>query len=187
MNVLSLCIIMMPLSAIGVERTCVTQSVSGEYTAQDYVLANRLHVMKDTAWPAFSAILAVFLVGSIVLLIFRPAEVLPWFFIFVCLCYISYPYTILPFRSRSFFNQQTIAQGKIEIRFEPTQIIDKSSSSEGSLDWLHHYLISDKIILLYSTRKTFIMLPRRFFKDDAQFDEVKKFLQTFPTGKRMTS
>ena len=174
----------MLLSVICVGRTFVTQSVSGEYTAQDYVLANRLHVIKDTAWPAFSVILAVFLVGSIVLLVFRPGEVLPWFFILVCLCYILYPFTILPFRSRSFFNQQQIAQGKIEIRFELTQIIDNSSSEEVSIDWLHHYLISDKIILLYTTRRTFIMLPRRFFKDDAQFNEVKSYLQTFPTGKR---
>jgi hypothetical protein len=163
----------------------MTGLISGEYTVEDYILANRLHMSKSILWKIIRITFAVLLIPFIFFAIILPKEIFPWLFIVFSLYYISYPYTILPLRAKALFKQQRLAHGQIEVRFEGNQIIEKSPLSEGSINWLHHCLISDKIMLLYTTPKTFIMLPRRFFKDDAQFNEVKGFLETFPTGKRM--
>ena len=159
--------------------------VSGEYTLEDYILANRLHMARSWVWRIFIIAFALLLVLLLILVIDNPRDIVSWIFIFLILLYVSYPYTILPLRAKALFKQHKLVHGKIEIQFEANQIIEKAPLSEGFINWLHHYLISDKIILLYTTPNTFIMLPRRFFKDDAQVNEVKGFLETFPIGKRM--
>ncbi len=163
----------------------MNELVSGEYTVQDYILANRLHLGKMKSYQACRIMGIVLLIPMIFFMIIIPKDVLGWFIIAFCLYFISYPYTVLPLRSKALFKQQKQIHGRVEVRFEGDQIISNGPLTEGSTKWLHHYVISDKIMLLYTTPRTFVMLPRRFFKDDAQFNEVKAFLQTFPTGNKM--
>ena len=92
---------------------------------------------------------------------------------------------MLPLRAKIMFEQQKLIHGNIEMRFEPTGITEKTPLSEGSINWLHHYVITDKMMLLYTNPRMFIMLPRRFFKDDAQLNSIKDYLHNFPTGNKM--
>ncbi|MFA5374606.1 MAG: YcxB family protein [Dehalococcoidia bacterium] len=159
--------------------------LSGEYTIQDYKLANRLHMTKSKMCQIMRAVwIALFLIFLFLAAIML-TEVVLWLFTVLCLFYILYPYTILPLRIKRLFEQQKLIHGKIEIRFEGNQIKSHSQLTEDSLKWLHHYVITDKMLLIYTTPRTFIMLPRRFFKDDAQFNGIKDYLHNFPMGDKM--
>jgi len=162
----------------------MSEVLTGEYTIQDYILANRLHMARSKMWYVMMILVILFLLVAISVVIKRPHDVVSWIFIVFFIVYLGYPYTILPLQSRILFNRQKNVHGKIKVRFEPMQIIERGQLGESTYKWLHHYLVTDKMILLYNTPKTFIMLPRRFFRDDNQFNDIKNYLNSFPTGNK---
>ena len=154
----------------------------GEYTVKDYLLANRLHYFSMRSAKILSLVILIFLILPITAVIEHPDDVVSWGFIVFFLILLGYPYTILPFMAKYYFAKQKQIHGQVKITLSEDRITETSQTGESTFLWLDHYIVSERMILLYNTPKTFSMLPRRFIGDDTEFEYIEQFLDDFPTG-----
>lgn len=81
-------------------------------------------------------------------------------------------YTLLPLRAKYYFNKQKQLQVDATISFDNDFICEKSSIQELKLKNVERYLLCKEMLLIYNTPKTFIMVPKRFCKDEQQFYRI---------------
>ena len=157
--------------------------LSGEYTINDYILANRIHIKHDKSWVLTKAIFAFFLVCMVIGIWAKPHDPVNWIFAVLCLVYINYEHTILPSQTKKYFNEQKQLHGKVTIIFEQGKVSEKTIIGDTTFIWLHHIVITPAMLLLYNTPKTFIVTPRKWFSDNNQFEDAVKMLKDFPRNK----
>jgi len=156
--------------------------ICGEYTKDDYLLANRTTLKKTNAF-LIPMIAWVSLTIIMILGILRtPFDLIHWMFFIICLVYLNYSSTILPIMVNKYFKEQKQIHGKVTINFDSDKILSRSPVDEHILKWLHHITITEKMILLYNTPKTFIMVPRGWFGNTEQYEATVLLLKNFPAG-----
>ncbi|MBN2099568.1 MAG: YcxB family protein [Dehalococcoidia bacterium] len=156
---------------------------SGQYTLSDYLLANRMHLFSSRTTKFVIVFILLLMALPVLGLIGNPTDVFAWGLILSGLVIIAYPYTVLPIAGRIMYAQQPQIRGQVRILIGPDRIVDASATGSATHLWLHHILVSQRMILLFETPRTFIMLPRRFFKDEDDLQAAKSLLEGFPTGK----
>ncbi len=159
---------------------------SGEYTLDDYLLANRLSYGSKRSTKIARILILVLLVFPVLIIIGNPSDVVSWAFIIFLLVMLFYPYTILPVMVKRLFSEQKQLHGQAKIVLDGNRIITTGSTGEATHLWLHHYLEAEQMILLYATPNTFIMLPRRFLLDDSEYEYARQFLKDFPMHKTIS-
>jgi hypothetical protein len=153
----------------------------GEYTYEDYLLANRLNYSSMRTTKITRVVLVLLLLVSVALAIVSPIRVLFWFFIVFLVALLGFPYTLMPWMTRRVFERQEQFHGHVKIIFDSDKITSIGADGEATITGLDHYIVSDKMILLYLAPTIFIMLPRRFMGSDAEVEYVQNYLKEFPT------
>ncbi len=156
---------------------------SGDYTLDDYLFANRLSYKAKRSTKITRILILVLLIFPVVIVIADPLDFVSWAFIVFLLVMLFYPYTIIPIMAKRLFSEQKQLHGKVKIVLDGNKIMTTSLTGEATLLWLHHCLVSEKMILLYGTPNTFIMLPRRFISDDSEIEYILQFMKNFPMHK----
>lgn len=157
---------------------------SGQYTLSDYLQANRIHYRRSRLMIAMFVLFLLLAIVNAVQVVTHPTSIAAWVLLAVTIVFLGYPYTLLPIIVRSSYAQQLQMHGRVKITIRPDRITESSATGVSALFWLHHVLVSERTILLYTTPQTFVMLPRRFFKDDRDFEAAKNLLEAFPKGEK---
>lgn len=147
------------------------EEIRGEYTVEDYLVANRLHLKKSplfrvqTIGFSFLSVLYIFLIFA------DPRNIAIWVvFLGICLLFSTYWFTILPIMTKRDYKRQKQMHGETIISIDSDCICQKSELNESKDYWIYRYLSSNNMLIAYNTPKTFIIIPRRFCKDEEQFN-----------------
>ena len=156
---------------------------SGQYTYGDYLFANRLHYNSRRRAKIVRVVLIVFLVMMVLFIAVNPRSVSNWVILVLWLILLAYPYTVLPIIVRWLWRKQVQLHHPARIVLAGDRILTTTPIEESSIRWLDHYLVSDRMVLLFTTPLAFVMLPRRFARNDSDFQYIQQFLKAFPIGK----
>jgi hypothetical protein len=157
---------------------------SGQYTYTEFLRANRMHLSSRRSMKIMRVVMVFLLVVATLIAVVDPREVINWVILVAVLAWLSYPYTVLPITAKRSWAEQKQGHGPIKIVLARDRIISTSYTGDSTTLWLHHYLVSDQMILLFETPKTFIMLPRRFARNESDYQYVQEFLTAFPVSKQ---
>lgn len=148
------------------------QEIKGEYTVRDYLIANRLHMARSPYFRLSRIICYVMVFLLLLAALTGPSDFILWVFLTLFSFIITYPYLILPHRVKRYFKIQKQMHGEITISFDSDEgtISSKSETGEGKTRWIFKYLSNAEILLLFNTPLTFMMVPRRFCRDEEQFN-----------------
>ena len=148
------------------------EEIRGEYTIADYLSANRLHLKKNPLYKWQIIVFSFLSFGYILLIFVNPFNVVLWIFLCFCLLVSTHSFTILPRVIKHYYKIQKQMHGETIISIDSDCICQKSERHESTLRWIFRYLSSDNMLLVYNTPKTFMMIPKRFCKDEDQFNRV---------------
>jgi hypothetical protein len=146
------------------------EEIRGEYTIEDYLVANRLHSKKSPLFIVQTILFSVLSVLYILLIYANPLDMFQWIFLFVSLLFSTYWFTILPIMTKHYYKIQKQMHGETIISIDGDCICQKSERYELKYSWILKYLSSDNMLIMFNTPRTFIMIPRRFCKDEEQFN-----------------
>jgi len=148
------------------------EEIKGEYTVRDYLIANRLHMARSPYFRLSRIIWYVLFFLSLLATLTSPSDFILWVLLVLSLFNITYPYLILPHWVKRYFKIQKQMHGEITISFDSDEgtISSKSETGEGKTRWIFKYLSNVEILLLFDTPLTFMMVPRRFCRDEEQFN-----------------
>ena len=166
------------------------------YKPEDYLQANRLHLR------ACGKKILTIIMPILILIIFfakclsiSPGDnqnfyVLEWtvypydiFMLLLALFLLAYPYVILPIKIRFWFKRQKFFESQVELQFDQKEIIAKSNIGETKLIYAYLCVISNDMIVVYNTPKTFMPLPRKYCQDSQQFRRIVDVVKNFPSRK----
>jgi hypothetical protein len=146
------------------------EEIRGEYTIEDYLVANRLHLKESPLFRGQTIIFSIMSVLYIILIIANPREIFLWICLGICLLFSTYWFTILPKLIKHNYKIQKQMHGETIISIDSDCLCQKSERHESKFYWIYRYLSSNNMLIAYNTPKTFIIIPKRFCHDEEQFN-----------------
>jgi hypothetical protein len=151
------------------------EEIRGEYTIEDYLVANRLHLKKSSIFRGQTIIFSFLSVIYIILIFENPRDILLWVFLCISILFSTYWFTILPIMTKRDYEIQKQMHGETIISIDGDCICQKSERHESKYYWIYRYLSSNNMLMAYNTPKTAIIIPKRFCQDEEQFNRFVNF------------
>jgi hypothetical protein len=152
-----------------------------QITEEDYIRAQYLHVRPRPVFLAAGVLMVVAALTIIVLKLFvypstmsQPAP----YVLFAVLVYLALRFfVIMPMSAKRIYREQKTLHDpyEVEITEETIRFASRHGGSSAAWRQLHKYKVGKDFILLYPSRETFHMFPRRWFSDE-QFTEFQGIL-----------
>jgi hypothetical protein len=144
------------------------------YTTYDLVAAARLHMMRSARGYVLCAYLLLVLVVGAVFSIFGAWDFGLFLVALAVLAFLVVYSIVLPFFARRQARKIPAFRKGVVLRFDENEIHLSSDAGEGSARWFYKTRASDKVLLLYTTHLSYIIVPRRVCEDDAQYERLKR-------------
>ncbi len=155
------------------------------YNYKDYEKANNIHYSLLFMKPIYLLFklliiyLALVQVGTIYT---KGFSFYSAFWLFFSLNYIFPNLIILKIAYRISFKKQKMLQNENTIQIFDDYIIENTGISESKFTEFEKIVITNETILLYNTRVTFIIIPRRAL-NEIEFERVISIVKEFKTSK----
>jgi hypothetical protein len=156
---------------------------SGTYTRDDYLLACRVEVESVSEVWVTRVLGVVVLLWGVYAAVVDPRSFPPWFMILVGPVILFAPYTYLPLVWRRLWGKTEALHYPVKIVLAEDSISFTTHTHEDIMQWLDHYHVSSRTIVLFTAPDSFVMLPRRFARTDSDYQYIQEFLKGFPVGK----
>jgi len=161
-----------------------TISFRAQLTPEDYIKANYLHIRPSPRWKifyftllGFYLSLIIFMGYSAVVLGRSVGDFVFWLIVGIGALY--FYFFLFPLRGRRLSSQSTYItfEHQIEISTEILEVVQVTGTMRMRLADFNKYKVSDDLIMLYSTARTFYMFPRRCFQSEADVQMFLSYLQ----------
>lgn len=163
------------------------ETITINYRADDYLEANRIAYRHNSAQQTLRIIyiiLAILFTLIFVLKYLMRQEVDSFavFFIIFALMFIFYEWTFLPSSSKKMFEQQKKYFQEVTLSFAEDTISQFCSISEVKLKWFYKHILTDKMLLIFTTPLTFIIVPKKYCASEEQYTKICQIVTNFPQG-----
>ncbi|MCC5636181.1 YcxB family protein [Nostoc sp. CHAB 5844] len=156
-----------------------------QLTTNDYIKANYLHLRPATELRVYYLLLlgiyislGGFLSYSVIILGGNIADFIFWLSLGICGLYLYF--FLLPSRVRRISSQSTYVtfEHQVEISPEMLEVVEVTGTTRMRLADFHKYKVSQELIVLYPTDRSFYIFPRRCFPSEADVQTFLSYLQT---------
>lgn len=89
-------------------------------------------------------------------------------------------YILLSFISKNYFKKQKLFSSQVKLEFSKDAFVQKDVVAETKLFYSYLNIISKDMILIFSTFRTFIFLPKKYCQDGEQFKRIVEMVRNFP-------
>lgn len=158
--------------------------IQAKLTAEDYVQAQFLHLRPRPVFKwlgALLVLLALLAVGASTWACMQGRG--PWHRPVILVATLSYLFIWfrlwLPRKTRKIFAQQKLLHEPMEIEITPAGFSTTATYGTSHLEWraLHKYKAGKELMLVYQSDVIFHMFPRRWFASDADWNQLRAYLQ----------
>jgi len=153
--------------------------IKGTLLAEDYVSAQYLHLRPRPIFRIFGIIvLALFLWAGWYSLTSGEPDVLDYIF-FLAMGYLILNFAVyLPWKTRRIYRQQKALQRELTMKFDEVGVNAENENGRSRTSWedFHKWKANDQLILLYLSDCLYHMVPKRFFTDVGDFEQLRELL-----------
>ncbi len=159
--------------------------IKGQLEWTDYLEAQLLHgkpsgynkTKKNSLFSIIAVLVLLYgfylvVIGQISFLLFFPA------FLFIFL-FLLYRYVFFPKRIKKIFSQQKSMQVPFEMEFTEEGVIASNEFGDSKYPWENFlkWKENDDILVIYQSDVMFNIIPKRFFPNDQEIGNFKKYLK----------
>lgn len=145
-----------------------------ELTVRDYITANRAHFFHGAQGWFLMAIGVILVLMSGAGLLLQPRDPVLLFGLVFGVPAAFYPFTIMPYTTRRLYRMQRQMHGPVKAILDETQVTYESRLIDTTCRWLYRVLATKRVLMLYNTPKTYILVPRRVCRDAAQYERIEQ-------------
>jgi hypothetical protein len=165
------------------------ETITINYRMEDYLQANRIVYQTNLAQQILKMVyITLCVLFSFILIInyllWKNIDTFSIFFIIFSLFFIFYEWTILPSSVKKMFKEQKRYFEEVTLIFSESEIIQICSISETKLKWIYKYVWTEKMLLIFTSPLTFVIVPKKYCADEEQYKRICEIVTNFYQGEK---
>lgn len=150
------------------------EEVEFEYSADEWVLVMRTHLLHRLRWWASVVISILATLMGVLVLRTGSNNAFGWFTLLYGLFSTFFLLVWMPYRAGLSCKKQRQLQGRITISIDPESVRFRSAAADTRWCALTKVIRTEPVLLLYMNPIMFIALPRRACRDAEQYKRIEQ-------------